>query len=253
MSSPARIVLALSLFSPWLSTPAFAQWQVDGVPVCTVASVKSNLRVVPDGSGGALILWLDDRIGRHHVYMQHLDASVNPLWNPDGLPIIALNGDMESMQATSDGTGGAFVAWAVVVDAQGTTDAYMQRIGGNSNPLWGVDGVELCSAASSQFPSAIIADGYFNHITGETSGCIVAWNDQRAGLSNVYAQHLDEFGNKLWPDLEGKLCSTEVEGASRVHMCTDGIGRFGISKGAYLVWDTSLNELVRGQHLAADG
>jgi len=42
---------------------AQAQWQVDGVPICTAVNDQYSPKIISDGTGGAIIVWQDERSG----------------------------------------------------------------------------------------------------------------------------------------------------------------------------------------------
>src|SRR5262245_20111751 len=192
--------------------PARAQWQPDGAPVYNYIyggpGEPHSFAAVPDGNGGVLIFWNDSRIGRSHIWMQHLDAGGNRLWATDGVPIWGLNGEMSAPRATTDGRGGAIVTWSVIVDAQFNTDLYAQHVASDGSQTWGVDGTDVCTAAGAQHPTSIISDGFFSPVFGQGPGAIIAWIDTRTGplQQYVYTQALDNLGNKLWAP-SGVLCS----------------------------------------------
>ena len=52
---------------------------------------------VPDGSGGAIAAWMDDRTEAFRVYAQRVDADGNLAWVPGG---IAVSGDLSSSHMT---------------------------------------------------------------------------------------------------------------------------------------------------------
>jgi len=53
-------------------------WAADGVPVCTLSADVYDCRVVPDGAGGAIVVWRDWRAWGGDVYAQRLDPSATP-------------------------------------------------------------------------------------------------------------------------------------------------------------------------------
>ena len=65
---------------------ASAQWLPDGNPVCTAAGNQRVLKMIPDGSGGTIIVWEDHRNGtNYNIYAQRMDNSGNELWTADGV------------------------------------------------------------------------------------------------------------------------------------------------------------------------
>ena len=126
--------------------------------------------------------------------------------------------------ATSDGAGGAIIAW---VDNRfglaGGGDIFAQRIDASGTALWLPDGLPICVAAGAQENPAIIDDG--------AGGAFIVWQDFRNGLDfNIYAQHISSAGVALWP-ADGVFICVAV-GAQIWPMLTgDGAG------GAIITWE----------------
>ncbi len=106
-------------------------WEVNGVPVCLAAGEQRKPGVVPDGSGGAVVYWLDYRedygnVTADAIYAQRIDANGNPLWTLNGTPVCTAAGDQMTPRAISNGHGGAFVVWS---DTRGEDpDIYIQQV-----------------------------------------------------------------------------------------------------------------------------
>ncbi len=89
-----------------------------------------------------------------------------------------------------DGAGGAFVAW---LDLRGGTDydVYAQHVSAAGVPLWGVNGVAVCTAVGDQLNQKLASD--------RSGGIIVTWTDNRSGTSgDIYAQRLNAAGAPQW-------------------------------------------------------
>jgi len=66
------LALVLSAVQP---RPSHAGWQVDGALVSGANSNQRHCTVAPDGVGGAIITWVDNRNGNHDIYAQRVDAA----------------------------------------------------------------------------------------------------------------------------------------------------------------------------------
>src|SRR5205814_6630022 len=102
----------------------------NGVAVCTAVNDQQLQALVADGSGGAVITWVDLRNGSgNDIYAQHVLAagSVDFIWPTDGRVLCAAGGNQSSPAIVSDGTGGAIVAWD---DRRSVTnpDIYAQHV-----------------------------------------------------------------------------------------------------------------------------
>jgi hypothetical protein len=113
-------------------------WAADGVAITTAADYQQYYRLVPDGSGGAILCWADDRDASlvypdHHVYAQRVDGDGNVLWTPDGVAVQASQGCDWWIRSATDGVGGAFIVWA---DKRNTLlDVFALRLGPDGT--WG--------------------------------------------------------------------------------------------------------------------
>ena len=110
-----------------------------------------------------------------------------PVWDPNGTPIVELTGDQVFPVITTDGFGGAIIAWR---DSRSSNpDIYAQRVDGVGNILWQGDGEVVCDAINTQTDIVILADGY--------EGAFIAWEDGRWGSSHVFLQQVDTAGDPL--------------------------------------------------------
>ena len=83
------------------------------IRVSTADTLAHGPAVVPDGSGGAYIAWLDRRSGTDLVYAQRLmaDGLIAPGWPPEGRLASTTGRLRDHLAMISDLAGGAFVAW----------------------------------------------------------------------------------------------------------------------------------------------
>jgi hypothetical protein len=197
---PARyrraLAAPLALLTCLLGSPAHATWPHDpylgNVALCTAVLDQQRPIVVPDGAGGAVVVWDDFRSGTHwDICARRISASGEPLWDPNGVPVCVgvrtLSGDLS---ACPDASGGVIVAWR---DNRGTNaHIYAQRISGAGVPSWTANGVAVCGASGGQYTPRAVSDG--------AGGAIIVWQDQR-GAATTYAQRVNEAGAAQWtPD-----------------------------------------------------
>ncbi|MEZ5063610.1 MAG: FlgD immunoglobulin-like domain containing protein [bacterium] len=168
-----------------------AQWTLDGVALSVAGTFQLFQAIVADGSGGAIVTWQDDRaVSNYDVYAQRVDASGSPAWTANGVAVCTAANDQALPQITSDGSGGAIVAWSDVRD--GVLQAvYAQRLDAAGAPQWTTDGLAVSTVASDQGSQVLTTDG--------SGGAILAWQDWRNGSSDVYAQRLTESGSVPTP------------------------------------------------------
>jgi hypothetical protein len=195
-------------------------WVENGVAVCAALDDQRDVEMVPDGSGGAILVWSDERNNPpdRDIYAQRIDADGNPLWVADGVPICTTAASQSLPNLVSDGAGGAIVAWH-------DDDVYAQRVDASGSTLWTANGVALCSAADYQRLARPVSDG--------AGGAIVAWEDGRNGLyhnSDIYAQHIDSLGIAQWATDGVPVCTSGTNTQEDVDLVADG------SAGVVIVW-----------------
>jgi hypothetical protein len=225
------VILTWGDYRPVTDTDVYVQrinadgdtlWTADGVPICTAAYSQSYPQLLGDGSGGAFIFWVDDRLGGDRdIYAQRINANGDTLWTADGKPICTAVRDQTNPLLIGDDSGGAIIAWGE--DAQTTSwDVRAQRIDANGDTLWAADGVPICTAVYMQYLAGIISDG--------SGGAIITWSDYRNGADfNIYAQRIDGNGDTLWA-ADGVPICTAANSQSAPQLVTDGSG------GAIITW-----------------
>ena len=151
----------------------------NGSPICSATGDQTfgalTSPILPDGSGGAYLVWSDARTGilTKDIYATHVlqGGTLDLTWPPDGLAVCTADGNQLSASVTSDGAGGLLACWQ---DNRGNTDydIYAQRVAQNGTlPNVGVEprtfraGARLDapvpnpSRASSVFRYAIETEG----------------------------------------------------------------------------------------------
>src|SRR5262249_47416394 len=95
--------------------------------------------LVPDGAGGAVIAWADNRGIYTDIYAQRIDGAGLTKWADDGMPVsLAPFTQYSPAILVGDGNGGAIVTW---VDGRSgpNNDIYAQRVEGRYG-YWGNPG-----------------------------------------------------------------------------------------------------------------
>jgi len=176
-----------------------ALWTVNGVVVCGASGSQNGVRMIPDGSGGAIICWTDTRGGTYDVYAQKINSSGVAQWTSNGVGVCTASGSQYSAVLTTDGAGGAIITWQ---DYRGAnSDVYAQRVNSTGTPVWIADGVVVNASADAQTSIDITTDG--------SNGAIVTWQDYRSSVSNdVYAQKINSSGNIVWETGGNVVCTS---------------------------------------------
>ncbi len=164
------------------------QWLTNGIPVCTVSGNQNYPVIVSDGAGGAILAWWDMRSGDFNIYAQRIDLTGNALWIKDGLAVCVESSIQNCVSISSDGSGGAIMAWND--NRVSAFDVYAQRIDPKGLAKWSNNGVAVSTAFDTQCFPVTINDG--------TGGAIIVWQDSRdkdKSYWDVYAQKINGQGS----------------------------------------------------------
>src|SRR6267143_1841310 len=204
---------------------SFGQWSHDpavNTAISTAANNQTYPAITSDGSGGAIITWQDLRSGTSiDIYAQRINASGAVQRTGDGVPISQAASNQSYSVITSDGSGGAIIAWQ---DSRSGTsyDIYAQRINASGVVQWTADGVPISIASNDQLYPAIASDG--------SGGAIITWQDGRSGTSyDIYAQRINASGAVQWTG-DGATISLAANGQYNPLITSDGSG------GAIITW-----------------
>ena len=130
-----------------------AQWSTNGLPLCAATSNQQYPVAGPDGSGGVIAAWQDDRSGGA-IYSQRINAIGVALWPTDGVALVTGTGAV-APNLVSNGAGGAIVTWQDGRNNNGdnNSDIYAQHVlaSGAVDSVWAnangnADGTPVCTA-----------------------------------------------------------------------------------------------------------
>jgi hypothetical protein len=184
--------VAADIYGQRINAAGAVQWGADGIAVCNSGNVQRYPRIIPDGSGGAVIAWEDKRNTiDFDIFAQRIDGSGALQWAPGGVAVSATMYDQEDCRIVSLGSGDAMVAW-VDYRGGGTSDIYAQKIDAGGVCQWTPNGIVVCGAAENQLSVQLVANG--------SGGVIVTWEDERSGAGSydLYAQRIDADGSSGW-------------------------------------------------------
>jgi len=167
-----------------------AQWATNGIAVCPTSYWQDRHRAVSDGSGGAIIVWEDERnsILNSFIYAQRIDGNGNKLWTAAGVPITLSTGIKWQLICIEDECGGAFVSWSSG-SSGGYENIFAQHID-SAGILWPTGDVPVCVASQDQVAPSITLDSAGN--------AIIAWMDKRDNRDDIYAQKVQSSGIPAW-------------------------------------------------------
>ena len=180
------------LYAQHITAKGDALWDKDGIPVCELQVNQQQPDCIPDGSGGFIVTWWDERNIFADIYAQRINAKGKALWHDessqlrkDGIPVCTEAGVQRLPQLVPTGAAGAIVYWLDYREDFGdsTEDAiYAQQLDADGKRLWEINGIPVCSAPKAQItPKAIAAS---------LNAAIVVWGDARGSDEDIYIQRV---------------------------------------------------------------
>ena len=179
------------LYAQHITAQGEALWEKDGLPVCELQVNQQQPHCIPDGSGGFIVVWWDERNIFADIYAQRIDAGGKPLWgsedadSQDGIPVCTEAGVQRLPQLVPTDDMGVIVYWLDYREdfADSTEDAiYAQRLDTDGNPVWEIDGIPVCSAPKEQISPQAVSAG--------NNAAIVVWSDARGTDYDIYIQRV---------------------------------------------------------------
>ena len=228
-------------------------WPANGLALCTAEGGQRWPALAPDGAGGALAAWMDQRGGASpDIFVQHVngDGTLAYGWPVDGLPAfnhgeIGVPQPEQPVTAASDGAGGIIMLWTYY--GVGYYDLRGQRMDGAGNRVWGDLAIEVATGYGFQYGGVPVPDG--------AGGVLFVYQDTGTNYpyDDIFAQRLGANGNPApgWPSTTYGLpvCMAPDEQVAPA-VVGDGAG------GGFFSWKDSRagagNEDVYLQHVLGD-
>ena len=221
---PAEVEIAIQRITASGARPV--GWKPDGNILTAWTCYKYAVTIVPDGAGGALVVWADDLcLLRQNLLALRVTADGAPAlgWPPHGLVVAPSTADQTSAAVIPDGTGGGFITWEDW--RSGSTMVYAQHLTGlgAAAPGWPSSGLAVCPSAGPQSLPGLATDG--------AGGVFVAWQDRRGGVGDIYLQRLTDAAAPAsgWPAAGLPVCAAADNQGSPA-IVADGAG------GVFVAW-----------------
>jgi predicted lipoprotein with Yx(FWY)xxD motif len=229
------------LYAQCIAADSTLLWTPGGVPVCTAAGDQRKHDAIPDGSGGMICVWEDQRGSDIDLYSQMIRGDGLPAWTQDGIPVCVETNDQFDPHLSTDDHGGAFYTWADRRDALWFEHAiYAQHISTEGDSLWVADGI-LLRESGTNWDNCIpeIAQDCFG-------GAIISWftgeplpgslpttpsTSTAEDIEAIFVQRVAGDGTVWWQEGGVALCDHPGYTAPRgQRMLPDGTG------GAVVAW-----------------
>jgi hypothetical protein len=214
------------IYAQRLNSAGIVQWAANGVVVCNSNGVQNNPRIEPDGSNGALISWIDKRVGTDYdIYAQRISASGTAMWSANGVAVCSAANNQTAQDMKYLGSNGVVIAWKD--DRNGKFDIYTQQLNLSGVAQLANNGVLLSNPSSIKSINP-------NTISDGLGGSIIAWQDSTAVGFDVYSQKLNSAGNTQWT-IGGVAISIASDDQVNPTQVIDGNG------GAIYAWEDRRN------------
>ncbi|MBI3195155.1 MAG: T9SS type A sorting domain-containing protein [Ignavibacteriae bacterium] len=141
---------------------------------------------------------------------------------------------------TSDGAGGAIIAWEDHRGGEENGDIYTQRVNASGVVQWQSTGVPICVDTMPQYSPQIVSDG--------AGGAFIIWGDSRysaSGYDKIYTQRINGDGIIQWT-VNGIRISSLDSMENFSSMISDDAG------GAIIAWTENVPS-IKAQRINRDG
>ena len=233
---------SFDIYAQRINSSGVAQWTIDGIAISTAPNDQAYPAIASDGAGGAVIAWQDARNGVDwDIFAQRINSSGSLQWGTaaTGDSLATTAGDQMYPVILGDGSGGAIVTWTDTRNDPG--DIYAQRLNSSGVSQWTKNGTVVSAATGIQRYPKLVSDG--------AGGAVIAWQDDRVGTNNIYAQRVNAAGAVLWTQNGNSVCV--ASGNQELPALTsDGTG------GAIITWEdfrSASNYDIYAQRVSASG
>lgn len=218
----------------------FVRWTVNGVAINTTLT-SGKPKIVSDGVGGAIIVWIDSRNGNNDIYAQRIDSSGNVRWAENGVSVATGPTNQGELNLVSDGRNGAIVTYTdATTGFPPTSRIYAQRIDANGALRWGTGTLVSGTLLFSNAPS-IASDG--------SGGAYIGYAYFPRPDYDVYVQRIDSAGAVKWA-ARGIAIATGSSTQDSPLLVPDGSGNVFLG---YLDWGTGTTPVLHFVVLKRDG
>lgn len=183
----------------------FGQWNSNpniNNQVCSQPYDQQDIRIVSDERSGAIITWADFRNDptqiKSDIFVQRIDSTGNNRWMNNGVALCTDIFDQSAPIMTTDGNGGAIIAWQDF--RNGDQDIFVQRVDSSGNIMWAANGVGIIVKSFRQSSPKIISDG--------ANGAVLVWEDSINGNFDIYAQRINSNGIAQWANGGIVVCNS---------------------------------------------
>lgn len=196
------------IYAQWIAANGTLMWDPNGTNICDESGIQNNIRILFNGTNGAIIVWTDYRGTNDDIYAQKIGSDGEIGWDDGGTVICNATGPGSDMQIEpsicTDGTGGAIIAWKDQRD-DNDGDIYVQGIEDDKSLKWTINGVLICNAGTHPFDQQRLPS-----VCGDSlSGAIISWQDSRNNALDIFAQRIASNGTLMWATNGTPICTAD--------------------------------------------
>jgi hypothetical protein len=185
---PSATAFLLLLFFP---LRLIAQWNTGTAinnPVVINQGRQESSVSCSDGAGGAIVAWYDNRNTLYDVFVQRINSNGQTLWTAGGISLNVVTSGFGDIDIADDGQGGAVIAF--ISGSGGSLQILAQKVNAAGEKQWNAGNpLIVCDATGAQYnPKVVNAGNTF----------VIAWQDERSGNADIYAQKLSFGGMVQW-------------------------------------------------------
>jgi hypothetical protein len=175
--NPGSDIFATHVFGSGVVDPV---WPANGFGVSTALGTQAVPDVIPDGTHGAIVSWIDTRDGTNEIFAQRVTiaGAIFPGWPTDGRLVSIGGTDEVSPILVADGANGAIVVWSGGNTGHHNVRAQHLLASGALDAAWPATGRSLSFAPSEETNQGAVSDG--------AGGAIVSWQVSQ----DIEAQHV---------------------------------------------------------------
>ncbi len=204
------LLVLLALLAPFAAvfaaSPSRAAWPITPDVSWSLPVGAGEHGATADGAGGFYAGGTGTGVSGQSIVLVRVAADGSPAagWPGAGIVLADFANDRGEVAVVSDGSGGAFVAWADARNGPGSHDIYAQHVLANGTvaPGWTAGGVRVSTGSADEGSVSIVSD--------RAGGLLLAWNFYFGGGDiDLYAAHVLATGAVQWSS--GIKTSTNVE------------------------------------------
>ncbi len=199
-----RNTVDYDIYAQRISSTGVVAWAVNGVYICSTSGTQNNPKIEPDGSGGAYIVWQDNRNGiDYDVYAQRVNSSGVAQWTTNGIVVCNAPENQSAIDMKNVGLNSVIITWKDSRNGGIYTDIYAQKVNIGGTVAWATNGIVVSNAVYDQINPNIVPDG--------TGGGIITFQDSSAGEWNINSSKITSTGSIAWSQVVCNAIGTQSQ------------------------------------------